>query len=75
MLKFAASRHNWTAQNWRRFFFINKSPFRGIVLRKLLVGLTGFTWPLHVPNLTLCLDLRSSVKSWAFLHSDFVEKN
>ena len=27
MLKFAASRHNWTAQNWRRFLFINKSPF------------------------------------------------
>ena len=27
MLKFAASRHNWTVQNWRRFLFINKSPF------------------------------------------------
>ena len=27
MLKFAASRHNWTVQNWRRFLFVNKSPF------------------------------------------------
>ena len=27
MLKFAALRHNWTVQNWRRFLFINKSPF------------------------------------------------
>ena len=27
MLKVAASRHNWTVQNWRRFLFINKSPF------------------------------------------------
>ena len=27
MPKFAASRHNWTVQNWRRFSFISKSPF------------------------------------------------
>ena len=27
MLKFAASRHNWTVQNWRCFLFVNKSPF------------------------------------------------
>ena len=35
---------------------------RGVVLRKLLVGLTGFAGPLHVPNLTLCSYFGSSVQ-------------
>ena len=36
---------------------------RGVVLQKLLVGLKGFTGPLPLPNLTFCLDFRSSVQS------------
>ena len=36
---------------------------RSVVLWKLLVGLTGFTGPLHVPHLTLCSDFGSSVQS------------
>ena len=35
---------------------------RGVVLRKLLVGLTGFAGPLNVPNLTLCSYFGSSVQ-------------
>ena len=31
---------------------VDKGQSRGVVLRKLLVGLTGFAVPKHVPHLT-----------------------